>query len=317
MAGTPVHHEVFQHFPMWQGEDDPGFLTTFVGAKFRKELFQTEPERRPQPSVPEPPRRTWKPIPLPDNEEYLEWVSLLTAVMAAQDRFVMIELGAGFGRWLVSGACAARRTRRIPFLLVGVEGEPTHFQWMLDVLRDNGIDPHDHLMLEAAVAAEDGQVDFYTGKAQSWYGQRIASAGDVRADTPWFFQRWYRRLLGRPESETGFRKVRAFSLNSILSQLDQVDLIDADIQGTEAEVFEAGAERLAAQVKSVHIGTHSVEQEKRLRRLFTGLGWELQFDFTNGKEGRSPWGVIKFGDGVQAWRNPRLWPAQKGDAQVA
>ena len=41
-------------------------------------------------------------LPYPDFcEEYFEWIDVLESVLAADQQFVMIELGAGYGRWLV------------------------------------------------------------------------------------------------------------------------------------------------------------------------------------------------------------------------
>jgi len=44
------------------------------------------------------------------------------------------------------------------FSLIGVEAEPSRFELMQMVLRDNYIDPDDHDLLRAAVAARDGEV---------------------------------------------------------------------------------------------------------------------------------------------------------------
>jgi hypothetical protein len=62
-------------------------------------------------------------------EEYLEWIDLLEAVANAQGKFTMIELGAGYGRWLVNAAVTLRQRKPtiVPFL-IGAEAEPTHFQ---------------------------------------------------------------------------------------------------------------------------------------------------------------------------------------------
>ncbi|HYM01567.1 MAG TPA: hypothetical protein VET85_01400 [Stellaceae bacterium] len=75
------------------------------------------------------------------SEETFEWELLLSAVLDARDRFVMIEAGAGYGRWLVTAACALRQRRpEVAFHLIGVEAEPQHFAWMKQHLT---ILPHD------------------------------------------------------------------------------------------------------------------------------------------------------------------------------
>ena len=50
----------------------------------------------------------------------------------------MIELGAGWGKWIVSGAVAARRCG-IDSLVIGVEAEPEHYKWMREHLVDNDV----------------------------------------------------------------------------------------------------------------------------------------------------------------------------------
>ena len=96
------------------------------------------------------------------------------------------------------------------------------------------------------------------------------------------------------------------SLGTLLRPLEIVDLVDADIQGAEADVFEAAAADIAAKVRRVHIGTHGPEVEDRLRRLFDRLGWECRFDYPGGGESDTPWGPVVFEDGIQSWLNPAL-----------
>ena len=43
-------------------------------------------------------------LPKVNGLEYFEWLDLLHAVQDARDRFVMVELGAGYGRWAVRAA---------------------------------------------------------------------------------------------------------------------------------------------------------------------------------------------------------------------
>jgi hypothetical protein len=50
----------------------------------------------------------------PVREEIIEWHALLSAVLASRERFVMVDCGAGFGRWLVCAAQALRRAGAAP-----------------------------------------------------------------------------------------------------------------------------------------------------------------------------------------------------------
>jgi FkbM family methyltransferase len=241
------------------------------------------------------------------DEEYFEWVDVLEAVVGAAETFTMIELGAGWGRWLMNAAAAARAHDRRHVHLVGVEAEPTHFRWMLQHFRDNSVDAESLTLIEAAVAAEDGRVRFHVGDPSAWYGQAI-DPNPPHPVPPASALRQLRALFQRRarDDERAIVDVRAVTLTSILVGLERVDLIDLDVQGVEADVLESAEDTLTEKVERVHIGTHSAENERRLRVLFGRLGWEKVNDYPCGAEADTPWGLIHFQDGVQTWLNPRF-----------
>jgi FkbM family methyltransferase len=239
--------------------------------------------------------------PLPAfSEEYFEWIDVLEAVIDAKEHFTMIELGAGYGRWMVNAVAALKAVNDLPYTLIGVEPEPTHFEWMEIHFRDNGVDLTRTQLIEAAVAAQEGSVWFYVGRPADWYGQAIAPAIDGSS-----LYKFVARLTRKATvSNEEVRKVTAVSLNRLLRPLSSVDLIDLDVQGAELDVLTAAREQLARKVKRVHIGTHSTEIEEGLRALFTHLGWKNLNDYSISSEPDTPYGKIKFGDGVQSWLNP-------------
>lgn len=300
---TPhVHHPVFDRFKLWSGEVDPGWSVNFLGVRTRDEFtagmtgIVSSKRRRVDTQYP------------PFDEEYFEWVDVLEPVLAAVGTFVMIELGAGWGRWLMNAAAAAAQ-RDLAVHLVGVEAEPTHFRWMRRHFRDNSVNTASLTLIEAAVAAAPGLVRFHVGDPSAWYGQAIdLNPPTPEARAPLIEQ--VRAFLKRPalRNEHSIVDVRAIDLFSILHEVDCVDLIDLDVQGVEAAVLESAELELSKKVKRVHIGTHSAENERRLRALFGRLGWEKLNDFAYGDEAETPWGRISFQDGVQSWVNPVLAP---------
>ncbi len=256
------------------------------------------------------------------DEEYFEWIDLLEAVTSARGRFSMIELGAGWGRWLVNAVAALRQYNRdLPYELIGVEPEPTHFQYMKMHFMDNDIDPGRHQLIQAAVTDKGREVWFYIGRPDQWYGQAIAPEPDF---VPESFPQWIRKVgrlqwirkagrlfMGRFVNQgmignEQVKKVKAVNLNELLETLDRVDLIDLDVQGAELIVLKAAAEQVDRKVKRVHIGTHGTEIEAGLRKLFSDLGWKGVHDYPLGSESVTPWGAIKFQDGVQSWINSKL-----------
>ena len=245
------------------------------------------------------------------DEEYFEWIDLLEAVLAARDKFTMVELGAGFGRWLVNAAAALTSYNGLPFRLVGVEAEPTHFQWAEAHLRDNGVDPHRCELVHAAAAPADGKVWFYIGRPADWYGQYVTNRRP----------RWRQRvkMLLRPHGILHGKqvtRVRAVSVRALLQPLRLVDLIDIDVQGAELKVLSTATGEMSEKVKRVHIGTHSRDIETGLRVLFRRLGWKPLNDYPCNSEADTPWGVIKFQDGVQTWVNPALMVPELTDAPL-
>jgi FkbM family methyltransferase len=243
----------------------------------------------------------------PFDEGYLEWIDVLEAVVAADESFTMIELGAGWGRWLMNAAAAVLQRNPLPIHLIGVEAEPTHFRWMQQHFADNSVDAASLTLIEAAVAAGHDRVRFQVGDPSAWYGQAIDFSQLTATPPPSLLQR-IQTFLGRraPPSEPAVVEVRAVSLPSILQGLHRVDLIDLDLQGVEADVLESAQGGLAKKVKRVHIGTHGEENERRLRTLFGRLGWEKLNDYPSGAEVETPWGRISFQDGVQTWLNTRF-----------
>jgi FkbM family methyltransferase len=290
-----IHHPVFERFHRWNGEVEAGWSVNFLGVRTRDEFTAAmtgvvASESR------------WVETDYPSfDEEYLEWVDVLEALLSAVGVFTMIELGAGWGRWLMNAAAAARQRDRLPIHLVGVEAEPTHFRWMQQHLRDNSVNAASLTLIEAAVAAEAGRVRFHVGEPSAWYGQAIDLSPPNPDPRPSLLKQLFDR---RPlRDERAIVDVRAITLPSIVQDLHRVDLIDIDVQGVEAEVLES-AEDALTKVKRMHVGTHSAENERRLRALFGRLSWENLNDYACGSEAETPWGHIRFQDGVQTWVNP-------------
>jgi FkbM family methyltransferase len=245
------------------------------------------------------------------DNEYFEWVDLIESVEEARESFVMMELGAGFGRWSVRGALAAQRKPGCRFTCIAVEAEPQHFHWMLDHFRDNGIDPREHDLIWAAVDTQSGFAPFEVGKADGWYGQQLIPIKKMSMPLPTVRTR--RRLkarsfLGRPPVMPSEGRVLSWvpcvTLTELLQPYPHVDLLDLDIQGAEVAVLRSAMASLQRRVRRVHVGTHSAHIEEDLRQLFGGQGWEKRNDYPCQSRVSTPYGEITFGDGVQTWLNP-------------
>jgi len=233
-------------------------------------------------------------------------VPLLEAVNAAGRTFVMIALGAGWGRWLSAGAFASEQTGR-EYRLVGVEAEPQHFEWMERHFRDNNLKREWSRLIHAAASDRSGTSWFRVGNAAAWYGQSImpddevAQAGTDEAQVASEIEHLGTRL----------RRIRAVDMEEIIGDLELVDYIHLDIQGSELDVLSARPDLLQSRVKMINIGTHSERIERRLRQYFGALGWTCRYDVPLTTKvlircGEESPREVEFGDGVQVWQNVAL-----------
>jgi FkbM family methyltransferase len=276
-----IDHPVFRRFEPYRKRPDD-----WLGAKFAVNTRHMHP---------------WF------NDEVFEWIAMLRAALDAQDRFTMIELGAGFGRWAIAAGLAASRVGSEHIELRLVEAEPQHAIWARESLQMNGL-ANKARVFEAALSnspepvlfAIDAPAEKYT--AESWYGQQIIGS-DIDPAEPteetYFGHRIYRG------KRVGQIYVPTVSLETVVEGLDLIDLIDADLQGAETELIPA-MDLLNERARLVHIGTHSVEIEAALREAFGAQGWICEADYSLQGEHDTPFGRISFSDGAQTWRNSRL-----------
>lgn len=225
------------------------------------------------------------------DEQMFEWITIVETILAAEDYYVMVDLGAGYGRWLVNAALLARRFKRVPFV-IGVEAEDTHFCWMKEHLNDNQIAPVEQQLIHAPITGQRRDVPFTIGHANDWYGQAVLPSADTG------FGHW-------PNAHVEMRP--SIILQDVIGDTPVVDLLDLDIQGMEAEVVSSSIELIERRVKRIHIGTHSRQIEDTLRKVMTAAGWEPRFDYPCGTSNHpTPAGPVDFGDGVQSWINPNF-----------
>ncbi|NPD68336.1 hypothetical protein HN018_08990 [Lichenicola cladoniae] len=218
--------------------------------------------------------------------EPAEWEGTLRSVLEAGSRFVAVELGAGWGPWLVAGARAAQRRGIQDIRLAGVEGASSHYDFMLQHFRDNGLDPASHLLFNAVAGVHDGIARFpkLVHPSSNWGAEANFEQG---------------------QSLEQFEEVESISIATLLAKLPKVDLLHCDIQGAEADVLLASGDLLSQQVSRIVVGTHGRVIEGRLMEFFGANNWTLEHDsacrFNQDATGK----LQLAADGVQVWRNNR------------
>ncbi|MGN7829743.1 FkbM family methyltransferase [Agrobacterium radiobacter] len=295
-----VNHQVFNSFRNCEEPANEQFWFDYIGTRIDRSFHSVKFDMTGVTKVP---------IPIID-EEYFEWVDILQSASEAKGRFVVVELGAGYGRWAARACLAARQRGVADINAILVEAEPVHAEWSAQHMRNNGID--NFRVFQAAIGPSVGKTQFVVEMPD----QNAASAPDA-----WYGQalNWTDESHHRPTGRTyqgfdvidngtgwGTINVNVLPLEQIINGIDLVDIIDMDIQGAEGDVVEASIDLMSDRVKRVHIGTHSHEVEDRIRKVMTEAGWHKVWDFSCGATSITPYGAVAFQDGVQSWLNPRL-----------
>ncbi len=306
-GNMPTHDAIFENFKPFEGKVPINFIVDFVGCRILETIF---PEELSQHRTSEYIRTEWPVF----DEEYYEWVDLLEAVTVAKDRFVMLELGAGIGRWAIRGALAARiRGIDIDKIRLGlVEPEPLHLDFLKQFLSDNGIPEEIVDVYPGAIGEDPGTVLFVVKKhfqstadhPREWYGQAKVPAdwGHVSvAKNAYFGHDLYISANGQ-----GAIEVPQFAASKLIRNYEHIDLVDLDVQGQEFVALYAAIDALSQRAKRLHIGTHGPEIERDLREMLKANRWECLRDYACGQTSETPKGSIYFQDGIQTWINPRL-----------
>jgi len=284
------HHPALLSFTPWDGRADGRFVYDFLG-------IRTAPSFRPH-FRPQPAGLIQTAYPTPDYT-YFELVFVLRAVLDAEhrDRFRIMELGAGFGPWLVIAHRAMALSLGRPVDLIGVEMVQRHFLWLQAHLRENGIDPQRHTLVHAAVSDYEGS---------ALYQPEADVAGD-------FGQQMIGRSPGATDGmteETGSAgsplapvRVPCVRLRRLLEEQEHIDLLHVDIQGEELRALRSAMPELNRCVRRLIVATHSRRIHHALRRMLVAARWQRCYDFRLRTRARTEFGDIQFLDGMLAFEN--------------
>ena len=260
-----------------------------------------------------------------NGEGWFEAVNWIAAAKEARERLVMISLGAHYGAQLVGAHHMLRLVNPLPCTLVAVEAEPENFAWISDHMRDNGIDPTAHWLVQKAVSDSEAPVLFPVGApgvgsnncfstngpdSRQIYADLIIRDADPKAalrsiladNTTGFTQPVH---PGLPQM-TEVKFISAITLGDLLAPFDRVDFVEADIQQSEILVFPPFMDALRKKVRRIHIGTHSNDVHEDLQSLFADEGWDIVFSFKPNAQYECALGKFELNDGILTVRNPTL-----------
>lgn len=227
------------------------------------------------------------PLPQPGGRgfhDYAEWLGTVLSLNEAAGQFVGFELGAGWAPWSVAMIKGAERKAIKNCRVTAVEASRAHIGLIRQHLADNGVPESNIAIVNAAISGVDGTAQF-------------PKMADPRLN--------YGAEIGKPVGAGDMETVKLMSLETLLGNERRIDLIHCDIQGAEADSFEAGIGVISDKVRRVVIGTHGRGIEEHLFQTFASAGWNLeleqgcQFTVVEGKP-------ILTLDGCQVWKNPRI-----------
>jgi FkbM family methyltransferase len=283
---------IFEEFVNPDAKPESGFVVDFLGSRIRATSVWKE-------------ARTLEgqllgiPVPADFHAEAIEWIGLLKAVRSATDQYVAMELGAGFGPWIIAGGLAAKLRGIQNIRLCAVEGDPQHFQFLHQHFLDNGFEPSEHTLLQAGVGVNAGVAEWPilegVSASESWGCRPLHSGGDY---------------LGRQFQNT--TRIDIVPMRDLVVREPSWDLIHIDVQGEEVEICRSCIDELNARVRWIIAGTHSRKLDGDFLELMCRAGWFLEHEkpskFAFVPNPTTLEAMITL-DGTQVWRNLRFMRA--------
>jgi len=212
-------------------------------------------------------------LPVPDDgfhAEALEYIALIDSIQRAGDSFCAVELGAGWAPWISLAGVLARKKNLSKIRLVGVEASPSRFELMRRQLAFNKLRPdskdNDTLLDNIHCKLFEGAA----GIELEWLYFPDVPVTDMGPATS---------IENCQVDYRGFQtkniKVKAYTIREILVDVEKVDYLHIDIQGSEYEIIAANLALLTERVDGMMIATHSRVIEGKLIELLYDNGWYL------------------------------------------
>jgi FkbM family methyltransferase len=228
--------------------------------------------------------------------EAIEWIGTIRAVDTAGEEFVTMELGAGWGPWIVASSVAARNRGIKNIRMIACEGDKGHVRYLQQHLQDNGFTEADCKIHYGVAAAQDGQAFFPMEGENNWGAEAVFvnDASELSEE---------KMLPGLVAGH--YIQTPAHSFKTIIGDEPRIDLLHVDIQGAEYDVLVTARKILQERVRWMMIGTHSRMIEAQLMQFLHEDGWILENEKPckfNQMHGR----LITHLDGAQVWRNPNI-----------
>ena len=256
-------------------------------------------------------------LPIPDDgyrSEDVEYAALARAISNATNTFRIIEVGAGWAPWVVSGVHLAKK-RGLQAFGIAVEADATKCSWAVQHAIDNCVNAVLITGSPSEIAqqiSEPHEADLLVVNAAGWHTTTTMQFPEI-PDEDMGGAIW--TLPGTDVDYRGahltHREVPAIAISEIVNAAGQgdhlIDLLHIDVQGVEFDLLEPSAGAVQDCTRLMAVGTHSRLAEGLLQQFFLSRGWGLLIDspckahFTMTHPTLSGFTVQ---DGNQLWENP-------------
>ena len=179
------------------------------------------------------------------------------------ENITFMELGAGFGMQSIDVFGAIKNaivsTHVKTIRCIGIEAEPTHYKWLCDTFKMNGIDG---LPIYGAISNKLKYCGFCVyGSPDTQYGGTLC--GDLR---PY--------------------EVPCFTIDYLFDRFEwaKINYIDMDVQGAEVDVLQGGIKTIeSGKIDYIKIETHATEFNQQIRDL-VGMYYDIVVDIMMGED---------------------------------
>lgn len=254
-----------------------GFFTDWMGVRTRMSMLPWAPQ--------ELAGTVSTALPIPDDtyrSEAEEYVGLALALERARDTFTIMEVGAGWAPWVVSGIVAAQE-RGLTSRGIAIEAHPEHARWAVQHAEDNGIDVAliEGTPEEILTAVRTSSTTMLVLLAAGWSENTVLEFPDADGADMGL------AVCTMPDSGTDYRgahlqhrEVSAIRLTDLFAALGNIrwDVVHIDVQGVEFDLLRAEAGGIQDHSKLMAVGTHSRLAEGQLQDFFLERGWGIIID---------------------------------------
>jgi hypothetical protein len=213
-------------------QPSPYYAMNFLGVKMRLEFY---------PKILPPLIGKVEPPPIPTNwhADIAEWASCLRSVDLSGERFVMLELGCGWGCWINNLGVAAKSEGK-SVKLYGVEADQQSLRFARLALNDNGITENE-FVLSKGIAGKMGNVALFPSISPEEGGGGVAIFNPSNAQ------------LSEAKNSGKYFILPCVDIDNLIKDEERLDFMHVDLQGAELDLLTEIFDLLCKKVRYIFI----------------------------------------------------------------